>query len=136
MFYYVRSTYVLDFCLDEFPDMFHIPGGQRMEESHILAFSILLAVHDKGIARGAGGRTSQSGQLFAVPGFFDIGFHVVRKAVQNFGVRTDVLRINTHLYTAFSEHIIEQRSSVGGGAVGGHKSTFGGFDRPLASPVN
>ena len=37
MFYYVRSTYVLDFCLDGFSDMLHIPDGKRMKESHILA---------------------------------------------------------------------------------------------------
>ena len=59
-----------------------------------------------------------------------------RKAVQNFGMRPDVLCINAHLHTAFSEHIIEQRSSAGGGAVGGHEPAFGGFDRPLASPGN
>ena len=81
--------------------MLHIPRGQRMEESHILALSILLAIHDKGIARSTGGGTGQSGQFFAVLGFFDVGFHVVRKAVQNFGMRPDVLcimRIFTPLF--------------------------------------
>ena len=106
MFYYVRSTYALDFCLDEFPDMFHIPGGERMKESHILALPILLSIHDKGIACGTGGGTSQSGELFAVPGLSDVGFHVVRQAIQNLGMLPDVLCINAQLHTAFSEHII------------------------------
>ena len=101
----VESVCLFDFCLDQFQNMLHIPGIQRMEESHILALSILLTIHDKGVTRSACWCTGEASQLFAVSSFSDVGFHAVREAVQNIRMRTDVLRINAHLVLSFPDRI-------------------------------
>ena len=89
--------------VNELQDMLHISGGQGVEERHIPALSILLAIHDKGIACRAGGGTGRSCQLFAVPGFFDVGLHTVRKAVQHLGMLTDVFCILCRFAAAWEE---------------------------------
>ncbi|MDD6052012.1 MAG: hypothetical protein PUC00_12235 [Clostridiales bacterium] len=76
-----------------------------MEESHILALSILLTIHNKGVTRSACWCTGEASQLLAIPGFSDVGFHAVREGVQTFGMLPDVLCINAHLVLSFPDRI-------------------------------